>query len=226
MGQGEAAAAAVAPERKTEKAVFAKAVDVHDPSLDLGLLWTVDWTKADASAAAAIAKKGGTNEQDRKAAVAAGHGTHYRSIEDGKLDLAEVCPTLHFMGHYNEPPLDLCVDLSSSSTATLDLLLSFDPGLREWAHVENVEDEPLLNAKEYQSLESVREKPRIEKPDSRIGRSHREYCVKGRMKSNELTRKAAEEIVDRMFRESRAKALGTTSGGVVERTAGPWACGG
>lgn len=210
-----------------QRAVFAKAVDVHDPTLDLGLLWAVDWTKP--GVAAAGGKKVSTSEEDRKAAVAARHGVHYRSIdEDGSppLDLAEVRPTLHFMGHYNEPPVELRAALSSSSSSVTaqDFLLSFDPIALKWSLVQNPEDEPLLKAEEYLSLEAVRERRIEKKPDHRIGKSHRAYCVNGVMKSRGLSQKVAEETVDRMFRESKVKAVG--GAGVPERTDGPWACGG
>merc|ERR1711959_500216 len=108
-------------------------------------------------------------------------------------------PTLHFMGHYNEPPVELRAALlpssssSSSSVTAQDFLLSFDPIALKWSLVQNPEDEPLLKAEEYLSLEAVRERRIEKKPDHRIGKSHRAYCVNGVMKSRGLSQKVSGE---------------------------------
>merc|ERR550514_2430521 len=68
---------APASAKQTTRVAFAKAVDVHDPTLDLGLLWAVDWTTTTDSGAAKKCGGGGrkgaaprsTSEHDRKAAI-------------------------------------------------------------------------------------------------------------------------------------------------------------
>merc|ERR1711879_476241 len=92
--------------------VFAKAVDVHNVSLEVGIMRAVDW---DGSGVPALARK------ETEAMVAAKHGAHSR-VATG-LDLSKLRPTFHFVGNYGEPSFQIQVDLHSSTA--VDILISF-----------------------------------------------------------------------------------------------------
>merc|ERR1712080_427214 len=72
--------------------VFAKAVDVHAPDIEIGVLCAVDWHSA-----------GITVPESGRAAAIWRHPVHRHDASD--LDLRALRPTLHFVGHYQEPPL-------------------------------------------------------------------------------------------------------------------------
>merc|ERR1719159_389657 len=68
--------------------VFARAVDVHDPSLQIGIMLAVDWNGSGIPRAA---------REATEAMVAAKHGAHSRKVSG--LNLKDLKPVLHFVGN-------------------------------------------------------------------------------------------------------------------------------
>lgn len=91
----------------SESNVFAKAVDVYDPTLDVDHIRAIDWDG-----------KSAPQESSRQGAF------------QHKTASLQVAPKLYFVGHYHEPPLDLKVDLSNAPV--VDSMLSFDPYAGAW----------------------------------------------------------------------------------------------
>jgi hypothetical protein len=92
-----------------------KAVDVHDPSVEVGVL-------------AAVAPQPIEISQEDRVRAIWGNTAHRLPLDRKK---SARC-TLHFVGHYAEPDLTLDVDLS---VGPQDYVLSFAPGLaqKSWA---------------------------------------------------------------------------------------------
>jgi mono-ADP-ribosyltransferase sirtuin 6 len=84
--------------------VFAKSVDVHMPDQEASVICTVDWD--------------GTTQE-----ITESHR------KQANLDISRLRPTLHFVGHYQEPPLTLDICLCDGSK---DVLLAFDPLSGKW----------------------------------------------------------------------------------------------
>merc|ERR1712032_16782 len=153
--------------------VFAKAVDVHDPSLETGYIVGVDW--------------------DGKGLSGSSRGRHRWQIRSNTF--GEVAPTLHFAGHYREPPIRVSVDLSSE--AAVDVMLVFDPYGLSWtiASQQNIPDAKPSAPKDADSW-------RI--PD--YGPSHRRYCIEAVMKHRSCGEKEAAVIVAKRTRAAIQEA--------------------
>jgi mono-ADP-ribosyltransferase sirtuin 6 len=158
--------------------VYAKAVDVHDPTLEFGLMRAVDWDGRGVCDA---------DQQDVKSIVAM-EGGHRRPMAG--IDPRAVSPVLHFIGHYREPAVQLTADLSKSQA--VDFQLAFDPYELSWeiASTQNI-------------LEAATRRCRF--PD--YGQSHREYCIDKVMQHRSCDKREAEQIIDGRFRNSREEAL-------------------
>lgn len=114
--------------------------------------------------------------------------------EAGSSDASRLRVTLHFFGHYREPPLPLTVDLSK--VASLDMVLSFDPSSSSWSCVRQEEVRGQLRAPD--DAESWRI------PD--YGESHREYCVAAVMKHRKCDRETASGVIKQRVAEAIAAA--------------------
>lgn len=180
----------------TKSQVFARAVDVHDPSLEIGILRVVDWDNSGVPHAAT---------EETEALVAAKHGAHYRDIAG--LDLKNLKLTLHFVGNYQEPPLELSVGPDFCSVHAMDFMVEFDPRQQSWTQLGQTP------VKDTTCLEPL---PR--KHDNRYGRDHREYCINGIMRQYNKTRKEAEQQFDQRLQESVAKAQRALSTSTVRAT--------
>lgn len=155
--------------------VFATAVDIHVPEVEIGVLCGVDWR----------GRVKGILESQRTKAIWE-HVAHRHAAAD--LDLSALRPTLHFVGHYLEPPLTLEVDLADGGK---DVRLAFDPVDRSWSV------EAMGRTEESQQ-------PIVDR-DREYGDAHREYVVKMRRKQGSAN---AEEEVEREFREARQRIEG------------------
>mmetsp|Transcript_77837 Transcript_77837/g.166884 ORF Transcript_77837/g.166884 Transcript_77837/m.166884 type:complete len:450 (-) Transcript_77837:339-1688(-) len=164
--------------------VFAKAVDVHNASLEIGILRAVDW---DGSGIAAVARK------ETEAIVAAKHGAHSR-VATG-LDLSKLRPTFHFVGNYGEPPFQVQADLHSS--VAVDVLMSFDPYELSWSCLRRTETADYMTAMDATVAGSS---------NNLYGQAHREYCIDGVIKKYGKSRHEAVQIVEQNARESIKKA--------------------
>lgn len=165
----------------TEKEVYAKSVDLHDPQVQVGQICAVDWD----------GKGGPASDLEEPMIVAARNGMHHRARAG--MNLRALRPRLHFMGHYQEPPLQISADLSVSDKP-LDFMLSFDPCELTW-------DCRLLAGDEL-AASVDEESARI--PD--YGESHREYCVNKVMEARNCDRHCAEQIIKQRVKESREEA--------------------
>lgn len=175
-------------------AVFAKTVDIHDPTLEIGVLRGVDWDGTGLPREA---------DEHTEAIVAAMHGGHRRAAAG--LDLASLEPTLHFVGNYQEPCFQICVDLVS--TPVIDCLLSFDPETMTWECLSQRACESIST-----SVSQV--------IDGSYGSDHREYCINGVMEKYGKTRGEAEKLVEQRAQEARDKALRALPPGGRKRSPG------
>jgi len=167
----------------TAEELYAKAVDVHDPTVEVYHICAVDWDG-----------KGVPEQALRDPMIAAAQGGAHRRAVAG-IKLQNLRPCLHFVGHYNEPPLQLAADLSGSEGSTspkvLDLLLTFDPYERTWKST----------CQELEFASVVVDDAKI--PD--YGPSHHEYCVTKVMQARGCSLKDAEKVVnDRMIEGMKA----------------------
>merc|ERR1711871_1931225 len=103
------------------------------------------------------------------------------------LDLHALRPTLHFVGHYKEPPITLDVDLADGGK---DILISFDPLAGTWS------------SKATASIETEQGAGEGHDRDSEYGVAHREYVVKCQ-KGNTAD---PEKYVEQQFEEARRRA--------------------
>lgn len=162
----------------TPEELYAKAVDVHDETVEVDHICAVDWIGKDVP------------KQALRDPTAAAQSAHRRAIAG--MDLRNLTPCLHFVGHYQEPPLQLSADLSgskgSSSPKALDFLLTFDPYERTWTSA----------CQELEPTSKVVDDARI--PD--YGRSHYEYCVNKVMQARGSSRKDAELVVKNRVMEA------------------------
>lgn len=159
---------------KQNHTVSAKAVDVHDPKMEMGVLCGVDWEGAAQS----------IPESQRVQAVWQ-HLQHKHSCRG--LDMKSLRPTLHFVGHYHEPPTTLDVDLTDGGK---DIRISFDPLALLWTvdEVKCIDETPQSSAD----------------CDFEYGSSHRAYVVeKFRAK---LGNEFSEKDVERKFQQARCNA--------------------
>jgi len=165
--------------------VSLRAVDIHNPNQEVGVLRAVDWdgsglSKRDADMLASI--------------VACRYGGYTWPASNAEV----LKPTLHFVGHYGEPPYTL--NLNFTKTRRLDMLLSFDPVQGSWERLEpetGLVPSPLLGGQE-QADESL--------PPNWYGRDHRHYCVSSWVDRHGKSEAEAKAIVERKFEESRAEA--------------------
>lgn len=164
--------------------VFARAVDAHDPTVEVGHVCAVDWNGKGVPQGVL---------QNPMAAISQQHGTHRHQVDSNSYRLA---PQLHFMGHYSEPPLNLKVDLSN--TAAVDIMLSYDPYDCIWSVLSqhDVTDGKLLAPPD--AVEA-----RI--PD--YGKSNREYCIDKLMRSRNCDLNTATEAIRKRFEDSKREAL-------------------
>eukprot|EP00927_Polykrikos_kofoidii_P065189 TRINITY_DN60978_c0_g1_i1.p1 TRINITY_DN60978_c0_g1~~TRINITY_DN60978_c0_g1_i1.p1 ORF type:complete len:465 (+),score=57.05 TRINITY_DN60978_c0_g1_i1:176-1570(+) len=167
----------------------AKTVDVHDRTFEVCTLRAVDWDGR--------SRRHVEGDGDIASIVASRFGGHTRSATG--LDLSNICPTLHWVGHYQEGPLQLpAIDLSSQNG--VDILVSFNPYSFTW-DVLQLERFPLTEPQDT----SIRSTANSGKPT--YGETHREYCVNGVMEKYGKTRGQAVTIVTERAREARAKAM-------------------
>merc|ERR1712224_432359 len=131
--------------------VAVKAVDIHNPEQEIGILRAVDWDGSGIPKA---------SEEQTASIVAARFGAHSRSAKG--LNLAALSPTLHFVGHYREPPFQLQLGLRQHRL--LDATLAFDPYAQVWQVLG-------IQAADFDAQTSVNQH------DNRYGRDHYEYCV-------------------------------------------------
>merc|ERR1712194_972653 len=75
--------------------LYSKAVDVHDPTIEVDHLRAIDWDG------------NGLPQNVVRDATAATSQTQGVHRHNGGSNLRPIRPKLHFMGHYHEPPLDL-----------------------------------------------------------------------------------------------------------------------
>lgn len=156
-----------------EQHVIAKAVDVHDPQVEIGVLSGVDWQGTVKSI-----------PESEKAKAIWQHVVHRHPSRN--LDVGKLHPTLHFVGHYGEPPIQLDVNLSDGGK---DISISFDPLAGEWA-VDSVN-----------CLQEVF--PTIADLDTEYGQAHRRYVVD---KRRDQGNSDAEKLIEQEFQKSRCAA--------------------
>eukprot|EP00928_Gymnodinium_smaydae_P021266 TRINITY_DN18280_c1_g1_i2.p1 TRINITY_DN18280_c1_g1~~TRINITY_DN18280_c1_g1_i2.p1 ORF type:complete len:552 (-),score=66.54 TRINITY_DN18280_c1_g1_i2:61-1716(-) len=154
--------------------VFAKAVDVHAPDRETGVLCAVDWD--------------GTVQAipEAKRTEAVWKSLTHRHAE-ANLDISHLRPTLHFVGHYQEPPLTLDIDLRDGDK---DVMIAFDPLSCQW-DITNVQ------------IAQSHALPEGFDCDCEYGPSHREYVV-NKLRENGI--QDPEHQADREFLNSREKA--------------------
>lgn len=99
------------------ESVVAKGVDVNDAEEETGVLCGVDWEGEPKPIPVS-----------QRARAIWQHTVHQHP--SCNLDLKSLRPTLHFVGHYQEPPVTLDVDLSEGGK---DIRIAFDPLACEWA---------------------------------------------------------------------------------------------
>lgn len=157
----------------SKRELYAKAVDVHDPTLEIDVIHAIDWT------ATGSAPQG----------PAQGSTTFRRPVADSNLQ--NVSPVLHFIGHYAEPPLKVSADLSVARA--VDLKFSYDPYGCEWACLEQ-------NYLESGDVVAPSDADAARVPD--YGESHHEYCVKKVMEARKCSREDATEEVKRRVAKS------------------------
>mmetsp|Transcript_100267 Transcript_100267/g.189078 ORF Transcript_100267/g.189078 Transcript_100267/m.189078 type:complete len:468 (+) Transcript_100267:85-1488(+) len=175
--------------------VYLKAVDAHDPTVQVEHVAAIDW-QGDGAPQEVV--------QNPMAAVSQQQGMLHRVQRSNSC---EVAPKLYFMGHYHEPPLDLKVNLSN--TAAVDIKLSFDPYTSVW---EVLSQQDVPDGKLAAPADAV--EARI--PD--YGTSNREYCIKMVMKSRDCDEKAAEEVIRKRFEDSKREALGAANCSLRKRS--------
>lgn len=162
----------------------AKAVDVHDPSIEMGHICAVDWNKQ------GLPPKALENPEVVICKTRGGH-KYKADLDRHSLDLK-----LYFMGHYHEPPLDLQVDLSDAMLA--DIRLSFDPYSMQWSTTSQ-------DFLEVSQVQAPADAARI--PD--YGQSHREYCIDAVMRHRKCDMQTATEIVNQRVASSIEEASAT-----------------
>eukprot|EP00746_Dinoflagellata_sp_MGD_P000879 gnl/MRDRNA2_/MRDRNA2_101633_c0_seq1.p1 gnl/MRDRNA2_/MRDRNA2_101633_c0~~gnl/MRDRNA2_/MRDRNA2_101633_c0_seq1.p1 ORF type:complete len:533 (+),score=90.98 gnl/MRDRNA2_/MRDRNA2_101633_c0_seq1:75-1601(+) len=157
------------------KEVYAKSVDVHDETVEVDQICAVDWDGK------CVPKK------VLRDPTAAAQGAHCNAVAG--MDLRNLSPCLHFVGHYCEPPLRLAVDLSGSPPPkALGFLLTFNPYDQTWTSA----CQDLIP--EYEPVDDARI------PD--YGRSHHEYCVQKVMQARDCSSEDAELVVKNRVMES------------------------
>jgi len=108
---------------------------------------------------------------------------------EASLNIADLHPTLHFVGHYQEPPLTLNINLTASD---VDVLIAFDPSSGQWAVTAMQPAKPGARSDAEQADR-----------DCDYGASHREYVVS---KRREQGAHDAAKQVDEEFQKSRQRA--------------------
>jgi len=157
--------------------VYAKAVDVYDPTLDVDHLRAVDWNG-----------KGALANASR-------HAIHQHKAGS---DVRTFTPKLHFVGHYQEPPLDLKINLPTGNAPAVDAMLSFNPFDGEWT-ILSQRDVP--DGKLQPPMDAV--EARI--PD--YGKSHRKYCIDKVIDFKHCDSQTAQDIVKKRFESAKTEAL-------------------
>jgi len=162
----------------------AKAVDAHDPTIEMSHICAVDWNKQGLPSKAL---------ENANLAICNSRGGHkYKA----KLARQSVDLKLYFMGHYHEPPLDLQVDLSNAMLA--DIRLSFDPYSMQWFTT----SQELLAVSQLQAPADAAQIPDY-------GQSHRKYCIDAVMKHRKCNSENAAEIVNQRVASSKEEASAT-----------------
>lgn len=180
--------------------VSARAVDVHDPSFEIGILLGVDWAGT-GTKASAVRVNGNVAD-----VVASRFGGH--KMERNALDMSSLSPVCHFVGHYREPPFQVHIGSELTEHCGLDMLLSFDPYSFSWTCINKkaLSDTELRQRAPVCSQESAQGSG---VRSSGYGSSHREYCIEGTMKKYSKTRSQAEKMVNDRAREAVAQAKKT-----------------
>jgi mono-ADP-ribosyltransferase sirtuin 6 len=163
--------------------VYARAVDVHDPTLEVAHVCAVDWN-GDGVPQKMLA--------DPMAAVARNQGSHRH---EGGTNLKSVVAKVHFVGHYQEPALDLKLDLST--TDPVDVLLSFNPYDGSWSVLSQV------------SVSGGQVQPPSDAVEARIpdyGGSHRQYCIDMVIKHKKCDKETANDIIHQRMSKKRQEA--------------------
>jgi len=163
---------------KEDDSVVARTVDVHDPKEETSILCGVDWEGEPRPV-----------PKDERARVIWKNKVYRHPCCN--VDMKCLRPTLHFVGHYGEPPITLEVDLTRGGK---DIRISFDPlAEHEWS-IDTVTcmDEGIQS--------------RVDR-DPEYGRNHREFIVaKHREKHPTQTASDAEKEVEKEFLKARLYA--------------------
>lgn len=154
--------------------VYSKAVDVHAPDRETGVLCAVSW---DGSV---------QDIPDYQRTQAVWKSIAHRTPQ-ANVDISQLHPTLHFVGHYQEPPLTLDIDLT---TGDKDVMIAFDPSNGQW------EVTAIQVAQYDNSMENV-------DCDCEYGASHRQYVIS---KLRERGVQNPENKADEDFLSSRKRA--------------------
>lgn len=153
--------------------VSAKAVDVHDPCVEIGVLCDVTWKGVPEQVA-----------EGQRAKAIWQHVEHKCSLQN--LDVHSLRPTLHFVGHYDEPPMTLNLDVSQGGR---DVQISFNPLTGEWS----VDDVGSIASRMSAHVDR----------DQEYGRMHRQYVVDKRREQGSAD---ADKQVEVEFQKSRRLA--------------------
>lgn len=155
--------------------VFAKAVDVHAPDRETGVLCAVDWD-------------GNVKEVPESQRTQAVWKTVAHRHSQANLHISHLHPTLHFVGHYQEPPLTVDINLT---TGDKDVLIAFDPSDGQW---------------EVTSIQSAQHNTftaeNVDR-DCEYGASHRRYVISKRREQGATD---AAKQVDDEFLKARQRA--------------------
>lgn len=163
------------------RTVSLKAVDLHNPSQEMGIIREVDWHGSGMSNVAA---------KQSASLIAARLEAHDCPVSS--LNLGSVKPVVYFVGHYHEPPYQLDLDLEKN--CALDVLLSFDPYELVWQCVS------LTSI----GLDSLKAEPQI---DGEYGKDHRDYCINQWVKKHGKSRAQATQKVAAQVEQSKTTAI-------------------
>merc|ERR1711924_580768 len=164
--------------------VYAKAVDVHDPTVEVAHICAIDWDGKGVS----------QKVLDDRATASLQQRGAFRHV--AAANLHALTPKLHFVGHYHEPALELTVDLSSAPL--VDVMLSFDPYDCAWTVLSQVS---VPNGNVQAPMDAV--EARI--PD--YGEGNRNYCISMVMHSKNCDLQTAIDVIRKLFESSRNEAL-------------------
>merc|ERR1712032_1423250 len=117
------------------------------------------------------------------------------------LDIGQLRPTLHFVGHYQEPPLTLDVSLHDGGK---DVKIAFDPISAKWeiTAMDSVDAVSWKDSTSSLFFSSSKQGARTDL-DNEYGVSHREYVISKRREKGSTDPEAQ---VDKEFQDARERA--------------------